>query len=122
MVGHTGNLAATRRAVETVDACLGRVADAVATAGGAMLITSDHGNAEQMHDPETGQPHTAHTMNKVPLILVGAPERAGALSDGRLADVAPTILEIMGLAKPDAMTGRSLLRARAARPARAAAG
>ena len=113
MVGHTGDYAAAVRAVETVDACLGRVADAVVKAGGAMLITADHGNAEMMLDPETGQPHTAHTTNPVPVMLVnGGGERRNApvvLRDGRLADVAPTILELIGLPQPPEMTGRSLI-------------
>ena len=109
MVGHTGDIAAASKAVEAVDACLGRLADAVEAAGGVMLVTADHGNAEQMRDPETGEPHTAHTLNPVPAMLVGG-ERGAALADGRLADVAPTLLEIMGLAKPAEMTGHSLVR------------
>jgi 2,3-bisphosphoglycerate-independent phosphoglycerate mutase len=109
MVGHTGDIEAAVKSVEAVDACIGRVAAAVERAGGAMLITADHGNAEQMRDPETGQPHTAHTLNLVPAILVGA-GRGERLADGKLADVAPTLLEIMGLPQPAEMTGRSLLR------------
>jgi 2,3-bisphosphoglycerate-independent phosphoglycerate mutase len=109
MVGHTGDLNATIAAVEAVDACLGRLANAVTTAGGALLITADHGNAEQMTDPGTGQAHTAHTMNKVPAILVNAPSWAAALDDGRLADVAPTLFALLGLPKPAEMTGRSLI-------------
>ncbi len=113
MVGHTGDLAAAKRAVEAVDACLGRLAEAVTDAGGALLITADHGNAEMMLDPETGQPHTAHTTNPVPVMLIGA-EGAGrnapvSLRNGRLADVAPTLLELMGLPPPPDMTGRSLI-------------
>ena len=114
MVGHTGKLDAAIAAVETVDTCLGRLSEAVTAAGGALLITADHGNAEQMENPETGQAHTAHTMNKVPVILVNAPSGTGALADGRLADIAPTLLELMGLAKPAEMTGRSLIRPAAA--------
>jgi len=110
MVGHTGDLAAAIRAVETVDASLGRLAEAIGRAGGALIITADHGNAEQMKDHGTGQAHTAHTMNKVPVILVNAPERATALTDGRLADIAPSVLDLMGLAQPPEMAGRSLLR------------
>jgi 2,3-bisphosphoglycerate-independent phosphoglycerate mutase len=106
MVGHTGSLPAAMRAVETVDRGLQRIVDAVSTAGGVLLITADHGNCEQMRDPATGGPHTAHTTNKVPVILVGAP---GKLSDGILADLAPALLELMGLARPPEMTGRSLL-------------
>jgi 2,3-bisphosphoglycerate-independent phosphoglycerate mutase len=108
MVGHTGKLDAAIRAVETVDAGLGRIAAAVREAGGALLVTADHGNAELMRDPATGGPHTAHTTHPVPVLLMGGP--AGArLHDGRLADVAPTLLALMGLAQPAAMTGRSLL-------------
>ncbi len=114
MVGHTGDFEAARRAVEAVDACIGRVAAAVAERGGAMLITADHGNAETMRDPRTGQPHTAHTLNPVPVLLVESPQPgrnsgATALRDGELADVAPTLLELLGIAQPEAMTGRSLI-------------
>lgn len=108
MVGHTGDLGAAIKAVEKVDDCLGRAAQAVEEAGGAMLVFADHGNCETMADPETGGPHTAHTLNQVPFILVGGPEGA-RLADGRLADVAPTALGLMGLAAPAAMTGRNLL-------------
>ncbi len=125
MVGHTGNLAAAMRAVETVDSCLGRLTDSVTAAGGCLLITSDHGNAEQMDDPATGQPHTAHTMNRVPVLLVNAPAWVAGLSDGRLADIAPTLLQLMSLPVPPEMTGRSLIRtnarAEANKPAEAAA-
>ncbi len=114
MVGHTGDMAAAVAAVETVDACLGRLAEAVTNAGGALIITADHGNAEQMTDRTTGQPHTAHTMNKVPVILVNAPEPVTSLTDGRLADIAPSVLELMGLEQPTEMSGRSLLRRAAA--------
>ncbi len=108
MVGHTGKLDAAIKAVETVDAGLGRIAEAVGAVGGALLVTADHGNAELMRDPETGGPHTAHTTNPVPVLLMGGP--AGArLRDGRLADIAPTLLALMGLAQPAAMTGRSLV-------------
>ena len=110
MVGHTGDIDAAIRAVETVDTCLGRLVEAVARAGGRMLVTADHGNADMMRDPTTGQPHTAHTTFQVPLVLTGAPEGVDALADGRLADVAPTLLALMGLDQPAAMTGTSLLR------------
>jgi 2,3-bisphosphoglycerate-independent phosphoglycerate mutase len=110
MVGHTGDLAAAIRAVETVDGCLGRVVEAVRAVGGAMLVFADHGNCEMMVDPETGGPHTAHTLNPVPLILVGGPPGA-RLADGRLADVAPTALALMGVAAPPEMTGRVLVEA-----------
>jgi len=109
MVGHTGNLAAAIKAVETVDAGLGRIAEAIQQADGALLVTADHGNCEMMRDPETGGPHTAHTTNPVPVVLLGARNRALA-AEGRLADIAPTLLELMELPKPKEMTGASLLR------------
>jgi len=108
MVGHTGDLAAAIAACEAVDAGLGRVLLALEGAGGAMIVTADHGNCELMIDPLTGGPHTAHTTNRVPVILVGGP--AGAqLRHGRLADLAPTLLALMGLAQPPEMTGKSLI-------------
>ena len=110
MVGHTGNLPAAIQAVEAVDGCIGRLTAAVTEAGGCMVITADHGNAEQMTDPASGQAHTAHTMNRVPVMLVNGPARVTALSDGRLADIAPTLLDLMALPQPAAMTGESLLR------------
>jgi 2,3-bisphosphoglycerate-independent phosphoglycerate mutase len=109
MVGHTGHIAAAVQAVEAVDRCLGRLADAVTRAGGSLLITADHGNAEMMRDPATGQPHTAHTLNPVPLLLVNPPAGVTGLSDGRLADIAPTLLQLLGMRQPAAMTGRPLL-------------
>jgi 2,3-bisphosphoglycerate-independent phosphoglycerate mutase len=110
-VGHSGVFPAAVKAVETVDACLGRLMEAVRRAGGALLVTADHGNAEQLFDYETNQPHTAHTLNKVPAILFNAPKEVASLADGRLADVAPTLLALMGLKQPAEMTGQSLLRA-----------
>ncbi len=108
MVGHTGSLPAAVAACEAVDRGLTRVMAALQAAGGAMLLTADHGNCEVMVDPVTGGPHTAHTLNPVPVILIGGP--AGArLRPGRLADVAPTILDLMGLPKPPEMTGESLI-------------
>jgi 2,3-bisphosphoglycerate-independent phosphoglycerate mutase len=107
MVGHTGSLEAATKAVETVDTGLGRIAEAVLAAGGALLVTADHGNAEMMRDPVTGGPHTAHTTNPVPVLLAGIP--GATLHDGRLADIAPTLLALMGVAQPTDMTGRSLL-------------
>ncbi len=107
MVGHTGVLKAAIKAVETVDAALGRIAEAVGRQGGALLVTADHGNCELMKDPVTGGPHTSHTTNKVPVVLVGG--GAAALHDGRLADIAPTLLALMGLPKPVEMTGSSLI-------------
>jgi len=115
MVGHTGDLAAAMKAVATVDTCVGRLAEAVEKSGGCILLTADHGNAEQMSDEKTGQAHTAHTMNKVPLLLINGPARAEALRDGRLADIAPTVLDLMGLPCPAAMTGHSLIAPDAAR-------
>ncbi len=108
MVGHTGILKAAIEAVETVDSCLGRVVEAVKAAGGKMLITADHGNCEQMVD-ESGQPHTAHTSDPVPLILVAGDDVRYRLQDGILADLAPTLLDMLGLEQPEAMTGHSLL-------------
>ncbi|MBX9827277.1 MAG: 2,3-bisphosphoglycerate-independent phosphoglycerate mutase [Xanthobacteraceae bacterium] len=109
MVGHTGSLPAAIKAVETVDTGLGRIADAIAKAGGALLVTADHGNCELMRDPETGGPHTAHTTNPVPIVLTGAGNR-GLMAEGRLADIAPTLLELMDLPKPPEMNGVSLLK------------
>ncbi|MCB2100190.1 MAG: 2,3-bisphosphoglycerate-independent phosphoglycerate mutase [Rhodobacterales bacterium] len=109
MVGHTGIIDAAKQAAETVDACLNRLSAAVTAAGGVMLVTADHGNAEQMRDPVTGEPHTAHTLNPVPVILVNGPKWASKLHRGRLADVAPTLLSLLGLAQPAEMTGRSLI-------------
>jgi 2,3-bisphosphoglycerate-independent phosphoglycerate mutase len=108
MVGHTGILPAAIKAVETVDAGLGRIADAIQKTGGALLVTADHGNCEMMRDPATGGPHTAHTTNPVPVVLLGAGNRS-LLAEGRLADIAPTLLELMDLPKPPEMTGTSLL-------------
>jgi len=108
IVGHTGSLSAAIKAVETVDTGLGRLAEAIRKAGGVLLVTADHGNCEMMRDPETGGLHTAHTTNPVPVLLVGAGDIS--LAQGRLADIAPTLLELMGLPKPLQMTGTSLLR------------
>jgi 2,3-bisphosphoglycerate-independent phosphoglycerate mutase len=109
MVGHTGLIDAATHAVETVDQCLGRLAEAVEAAGGTLVITADHGNAEMMRDPETGEPHTAHTLNPVPFIVVNPPAAIRRLENGRLADVAPTLLAILGLPQPATMTGHSLI-------------
>lgn len=109
MVGHTGDLGAAVKAVEAVDACLGRLDRAIRAAGGVMLITADHGNAELMTDAATGQPHTAHTRNLVPLVLTGEKHDAAALENGKLADIAPTVLDLLGLDQPDEMTGKSLI-------------
>ncbi|VAW05042.1 2,3-bisphosphoglycerate-independent phosphoglycerate mutase [hydrothermal vent metagenome] len=108
MVGHTGDLQAVMVACEAVDQGLGRVVTALKKAGGAMIVTADHGNCEVMVHPDTGKPHTAHTLNPVPVILLGGPEGA-RLKNGRLADLAPTLLQLMGLPQPDEMTGKSLI-------------
>ncbi len=108
MVGHTGDLEAAARACEAVDAALGSALDALSKAGGSMILTADHGNCECMIDPATGGAHTAHTTNLVPVVLIGGP--AGArLRDGRLADIAPTLLALMGLDQPPEMTGENLI-------------
>ncbi len=108
MVGHTGSIPAAVKACEAVDQGLGRVLKALKIAGGAMIVTADHGNCETMIDPETGGPHTAHTTNPVPVILVGAPDGT-TLHQGRLSDLAPTLLDLMNLPLPDEMTGESLI-------------
>ncbi|HSG54140.1 MAG TPA: 2,3-bisphosphoglycerate-independent phosphoglycerate mutase, partial [Paracoccaceae bacterium] len=108
MVGHTGDLKAAIAACEAVDQGLARVLAALDEVGGAMIVTADHGNCELMVDPDTGGPHTAHTLNPVPVALIGGP--AGArLKPGRLADLAPTLLQLMDLPKPPEMTGESLI-------------
>jgi 2,3-bisphosphoglycerate-independent phosphoglycerate mutase len=116
MVGHTGDLGAATRAVEAVDGCLGRLMQAIQAAGGAMFVTADHGNAEQMFDEQSHQKHTQHTLNRVPALLFNAPAAVHSLADGKLADVAPTLLALMGVAQPAEMTGKSML-STASRPA-----
>ena len=106
MVGHTGSLEAAIKAVEAVDICIGRVVEAIEQVEGVLLITADHGNSEQMIDYKTGEPHTAHTTNPVPLVLVGKDVK---LREGRLADLTPTMLDIMEIEKPKEMTGESLI-------------
>ena len=108
MVGHTGVLAAAIAAMEAVDTCAGRLVDAILAKGGAVCITADHGNLEEMIDPATGGPMTAHTTNPVPILVAGADEGVSVRSGG-LSDIAPTLLDLMGLPEPDAMTGRTLL-------------
>jgi len=108
MVGHTGVMEAAIKAVDTIDECLGRLRAALEKAGGLMLLTADHGNIEMMQDPQTHEPHTAHTTLDVPVIVFGGPAGIG-VENGRLADVAPTLLDLMGLQKPAPMTGHSLL-------------
>ncbi len=107
MVGHTGNFAAAKRAIEVLDECIGRVVEAAREVGGEVLITADHGNAEMMNDRTTGQAHTAHTLSVVPLVYVGRP--AQLASGGALQDVAPTLLDLLGVPQPAEMTGRSLV-------------
>lgn len=109
MVGHTGSLPAAIKACEAVDVGLGRALVALQAKGGAMIVTADHGNCEMMVDPVTGGPHTAHTTNPVPVILVGGPVGAKLRDGGRLADLAPTVLQLMGLPQPPEMTGVSLI-------------
>ena len=108
MVGHTGNLAAATRAIEVLDECIGRIVDAMRGIGGEVLITADHGNAETMRDQESQQPHTAHTLNLVPLLYIGRKARIAG-NGGALQDVAPTLLAMMGLPQPAEMTGRPLI-------------
>ncbi|MBR1802757.1 MAG: 2,3-bisphosphoglycerate-independent phosphoglycerate mutase [Clostridia bacterium] len=107
MVGHTGNLEAAIKAIEAIDECVKKIVDAITEKNGVILMTADHGNAEQMIDYKTGEPHTAHTTNPVPLVLIGV--EGVKLKTGKLADLAPTMLEIMELPKPEEMTGESLI-------------
>ncbi|MCT4578007.1 2,3-bisphosphoglycerate-independent phosphoglycerate mutase [Donghicola sp.] len=109
MVGHTGDLEAAKAACEAVDSGLGEALKALEAKGGAMIVTADHGNCEVMVDPKSGGAHTAHTLNLVPVVMVGGPEGA-ELRDGRLADLAPTVLQLMGVEKPEEMTGESLIK------------
>jgi 2,3-bisphosphoglycerate-independent phosphoglycerate mutase len=109
MVGHSGNFDAAKHAIEALDTCLGRILDALIPVGGEMLITSDHGNAEQMFDPNTGQPHTAHTTELVPFVYVGRPATLAEPGVGALEDIAPTMLTLLGLPVPAEMTGQVLV-------------
>ena len=109
MVGHTGIEDAAIKAIETVDACVGRTVDAVKEMNGVMFICADHGNAEQLLDYETGEPFTAHTTNPVPFILVNADPSCKLREGGCLADIAPTLIELMGMEQPKEMTGKSLI-------------
>jgi 2,3-bisphosphoglycerate-independent phosphoglycerate mutase len=108
MVGHTGRLSPTIEAIECLDGCLGRLEEALIARDGALLMTGDHGNAEQMIDPETGEPQTAHTTNPVPLVLATKQDSRPLAEGGALKDVAPTILGLMGILVPTEMTGRDL--------------
>src|SRR5580700_3239287 len=112
MVGHSGNLEATIKAVETVDECLGRIRQVLQPRGGAWIVTADHGNAETMIDPATGGPHTYHTTNPVPLILLSADGKTQLQPGGSLRDIAPTLLGVLDLPEPGEMTGRDLRSAR----------
>jgi 2,3-bisphosphoglycerate-independent phosphoglycerate mutase len=107
MVGHSGIMEAAVKAIEALDVCIGRVVDAMLECGGEVLITADHGNAEQMLDRDTQQAHTAHTLNLVPLLYIG--RKAQIADSGSLQDVAPTLLTMMGLPQPPEMTGRPLI-------------
>ena len=109
MVGHTGIESAAIKAVEAVDECVGKAVEALKEVDGQMFICADHGNAEQLIDYETGEPYTAHTTNPVPFILVNADPVYGLREGGCLADIAPTLIELMGLTQPAEMTGKSLL-------------
>ena len=110
MVGHTGKLPAAIKAIETVDQCLGLLEKAIMISGGTLLITADHGNAETMTDPGTGKPFTSHTTNAVPAILVNSPQKNVILENGKLADVAPTLMTLLAVDQPPEMTGCSLIK------------
>jgi 2,3-bisphosphoglycerate-independent phosphoglycerate mutase len=109
MVGHTGNFEAAVRACEVIDECLGKVVDQATRKKGRVIITADHGNIEQLIDYDTGMPHTAHTMNRVPVILVDDERTPCRLKEGTAIDVAPTVLQLLGLPQPPEMTGQSLI-------------
>ncbi len=110
MVGHTGIIEAAEKAVEAVDTCLGKIVEAVKEHGYTMLLTADHGNAEQMVDMTTGNPHTAHTTNKVPFVVINNNEKVELRDDAALCDVSPTVLKLMGIAQPEEMTGKSIIK------------
>ena len=109
MVGHTGIMEAALKAVAAVDECLGNVMRAIKSVDGVLLVTADHGNAEKMVDEKTGEPYTAHTVGKVQAVLFNSETPVKSLKDGRLADIAPTLLDLMNIEKPKEMTGNSLL-------------
>jgi 2,3-bisphosphoglycerate-independent phosphoglycerate mutase len=109
MVGHTGNFAASVKACEVIDECIGKVVDAALSKKGKVVITADHGNIEQLIDYDTGLPHTAHTINRVPVILVDEERQKCSLKQGTAIDVAPTVLQLLGLPQPKDMTGHSLI-------------
>ena len=110
MVGHTGIMPAALKAVAAVDDCLGKVVKAIKDVDGVLIVTADHGNVEKMVDERTGQPYTAHTVGKVQAVLVNDNSGVKALEDGRLADIAPTMLDLLGIKQPKEMTGVSLLK------------
>ena len=109
MVGHTGIMPAALKAVAAVDDCLGKVMKAIKDSGGVLFVTADHGNVEKMIDETTGQPYTAHTVGKVQAVLYNAPAEVKGLKNGRLADVSPTLLDLLHIKQPQEMTGKSLL-------------
>jgi 2,3-bisphosphoglycerate-independent phosphoglycerate mutase len=109
MVGHTGNFEASVKACEVIDECLGKVVDAALSQKGRVVITADHGNIEQLIDYDTGMPHTAHTINRVPVILVDEERKRSRLKEGTAIDVAPTVLQLLELPQPSEMTGQSLI-------------
>ena len=109
MVGHTGIMDATLKAVAAVDDCLGQVMRAIKSVDGVLLVTADHGNAEKMIDEKTGEPYTAHTVGKVQAVLYNSQSSVKGMKDGRLADIAPTLLDLMNIEKPEEMTGNSLI-------------
>ncbi len=117
MVGHTGILEAAVKAAECIDGCLGRLEDSVRDGGGVLLVTADHGNCERMLDRDNAHPHTAHTMNPVPVVMANPPGWVKGLRNGRLADVAPTVLRLLGLPRPEQMTGQSLIEPAVGEPA-----
>ena len=110
MVGHTGVIEAATKACHVVDECVGKIAQACKDNDVVMLLTADHGNSEVMVNPETGKPQTAHTTNKVPFVLINAPENTQLRADGALCDIAPTVLQLMGIKQPEEMDGNSLIR------------
>ena len=121
MVGHTGSLPAAIKAVEAVDACAGRLVDAVLAKNGAAVVTADHGNCERMIDEVTGEPHTYHTVGPVSLFVIDAADYYDLHSWGRLADIAPTVLDLLGVEQPAEMTGASLIRGMRSLASRASA-
>ena len=110
MVGHTGVVEAATKACHVVDECVGKIADACKENGIVMLLTADHGNSEVMVNPETGKPQTAHTTNKVPFVLINAPKDVQLKDDGALCNIAPTVLQLMGIKKPAEMDCESLIK------------